>query len=131
MTTVIHRIRMTSIIQTVGHSRDEKKANHERILEIAAARMRESGTEAPGVAEIMRAAGLTHGGFYKHFDSRDQLDRHNKQQHSRQAGSSNLGSSNASSSNVSSSNRSGSTRSSSNIGSSRNQSGMSDRDRNS
>ena len=73
MTTVIHRIRMTSIIQTVGHSQDEKKANHERIVEIAAARMRESGTEAPGVAEIMRAAGLTHGGFYKHFDSRDEL----------------------------------------------------------
>ena len=64
---------MTSIIQIVGHSQDEKKANHERIVEIAAARMRESGTEAPGVAEIMRAAGLTHGGFYKHFDSRDQL----------------------------------------------------------
>ena len=73
MTIVIHPIRMTSIIQTVGHSQGEKKANHERIVEIAAARIRESGTEAPGVAEIMRAAGLTHGGFYKHFDSRDQL----------------------------------------------------------
>ena len=73
MTTVIQSIRMMSIIQTVGHSQDEKKANHERIVEIAAARMRESGTEAPGVAEIMRSAGLTHGGFYKHFGSRDQL----------------------------------------------------------
>src|SRR3954452_8763254 len=73
MTTVIHRIRMMSIIQTVGHSQDEKKANHERIVEIAAARMRASGTEAPGVAEIMRSAGLTHGGFYKHFGSRDKL----------------------------------------------------------
>jgi TetR/AcrR family transcriptional repressor of nem operon len=73
MTTVIHRIRMMDIIQIVGHSQDDKKANHERIVEIAAARMRESGTEAPGVAEIMRAAGLTHGGFYKHFGSRDQL----------------------------------------------------------
>ena len=64
---------MMDIIQTVGHSQDDKKANHERIVAIAAARMRESGTEAPGVAEIMRAAGLTHGGFYKHFGSRDQL----------------------------------------------------------
>ena len=73
MMLVIHRNRMTRIIQTVGHSQDEKKANHERIVEIAAARIRESGTEAPGVAEIMQAAGLTHGGFYKHFDSRDQL----------------------------------------------------------
>ena len=73
MMTVIHRNRMTRIIQTVGHSQDEKKANHERIVEIAAARIRESGTEAPGVAEIMQAAGLTHGGFYKHFGSRDEL----------------------------------------------------------
>jgi TetR/AcrR family transcriptional repressor of nem operon len=47
--------------------------NHERIVAIAAARIRESGTEQPGVAEIMRAAGLTHGGFYKHFGSRDEL----------------------------------------------------------
>ena len=30
-------------------------------------------TDQPGVAEIMRAAGLTHGGFYKHFDSREEL----------------------------------------------------------
>ena len=73
MMLVIHRNRMTRIIQIVGHSQDEKKANHERIVEIAAARIRESGTEAPGVAEIMQAAGLTHGGFYKHFGSRDQL----------------------------------------------------------
>ena len=35
--------------------------------------MRESGTDGPGVAEIMKAAGLTHGGFYKHFGSRDDL----------------------------------------------------------
>jgi TetR/AcrR family transcriptional repressor of nem operon len=57
----------------MGHSRDEKAKNHERIVEIASARIRESGTETPGVAEIMKAAGLTHGGFYKHFSSRDDL----------------------------------------------------------
>ena len=33
--------------------------------------LRESGTAGPGVAELMKAAGLTHGGFYRHFDSRD------------------------------------------------------------
>lgn len=55
------------------HSQDEKAKNHERIVDIAAARIRESGTTAPGVAEIMSAAGLTHGGFYKHFGSRDEL----------------------------------------------------------
>jgi TetR/AcrR family transcriptional regulator, transcriptional repressor for nem operon len=55
------------------HSQDEKAKNHERIVDVAAARIRESGTTAPGVAEIMNAAGLTHGGFYKHFGSRDEL----------------------------------------------------------
>src|SRR5690349_5822805 len=57
----------------MGYSKDDKAASHERIVAVAAARIRESGTEQPGVAEIMRAAGLTHGGFYKHFGSRDEL----------------------------------------------------------
>src|ERR1700753_1654966 len=57
----------------MGHSREEKEKSHRQIVEIAAARMREAGTDGPGVAEIMGAAGLTHGGFYKHFDSRDDL----------------------------------------------------------
>jgi TetR/AcrR family transcriptional repressor of nem operon len=55
------------------HSKDDKAASHERIVATAAARIRESGTQQPGVAEIMHAAGLTHGGFYKHFASRDAL----------------------------------------------------------
>jgi TetR/AcrR family transcriptional repressor of nem operon len=55
------------------NSKDEKAANHERIISVAAAQIRERGTDQPGVADIMRAAGLTHGGFYKHFDSRDEL----------------------------------------------------------
>ena len=54
-------------------SREQKADTHERIVEIASGRIREGGIEGPGVAEIMRAAGLTHGGFYKHFDSRDDL----------------------------------------------------------
>src|SRR6266508_2636834 len=55
------------------HSKEDKAASHDRIVATAAARIREAGTEQPGVAEIMRAAGLTHGGFYKHFGSRDEL----------------------------------------------------------
>ena len=54
-------------------SREEKAKTHERIIELASHRIRESGMESPGVAEIMQAAGLTHGGFYKHFASRDDL----------------------------------------------------------
>jgi TetR/AcrR family transcriptional repressor of nem operon len=57
----------------MGHSQTEKTRNHDRIVEVAARRIREAGTEAPGVAEIMAGAGLTHGGFYKHFGSRDEL----------------------------------------------------------
>jgi TetR/AcrR family transcriptional regulator, transcriptional repressor for nem operon len=54
-------------------SREEKAESHERIVEVAARRIRESGTDVPSVAEIMEAAGMTHGGFYKHFGSRDEL----------------------------------------------------------
>jgi TetR/AcrR family transcriptional repressor of nem operon len=64
---------MSGIIHGMGHSRDDKARSHERIVEIAAARLRESGTAGPGVAELMKAAGLTHGGFYKHFGSREDL----------------------------------------------------------
>jgi TetR/AcrR family transcriptional repressor of nem operon len=65
---------MIAIIQLLmGYSQADKAKHHERIVEIAAARIRESGTAAPGVAEIMGEAGLTHGGFYKHFGSRDDL----------------------------------------------------------
>jgi TetR/AcrR family transcriptional regulator, transcriptional repressor for nem operon len=65
---------MIAIIQSMPRrSRDEKAKSHERIVDIASARIRELGTTAPGVAEIMKEAGLTHGGFYKHFDSRDDL----------------------------------------------------------
>jgi len=70
----IIQIRMTAIIcRPMGHSQDEKAKNHQRIVEIASSRIRESGTDRPGVSEIMEAAGLTHGGFYKHFRSRDDL----------------------------------------------------------
>ena len=54
-------------------SRAEKARTHERIVETASARIRNQGIEGPGVGEIMQAAGLTHGGFYKHFGSRDDL----------------------------------------------------------
>jgi TetR/AcrR family transcriptional repressor of nem operon len=54
-------------------SKKDKAASHERIVNAAAARIRESGTDQPSVAEVMQAAGLTHGGFYKHFDSREEL----------------------------------------------------------
>jgi TetR/AcrR family transcriptional repressor of nem operon len=57
----------------VGTSQAEKAASHDRILDIAAARIRRDGIDRLAVAELMREAGLTHGGFYRHFDSREHL----------------------------------------------------------
>jgi TetR/AcrR family transcriptional regulator, transcriptional repressor for nem operon len=47
---------------------------HERILREAARLFRERGFDGAGVAEIMKAAGLTHGAFYAHFPSKDALE---------------------------------------------------------
>lgn len=54
-------------------SRDQMQANRLRILDAASRLFREKGFEAVSVAEVMKAAGLTHGGFYGHFDSKDDL----------------------------------------------------------
>lgn len=52
----------------------EKMAEHrEKILVSAAKRFRERGFEGIGVADLMKEAGLTHGGFYGHFDSKEEL----------------------------------------------------------
>ena len=48
-----------------------KEATHDRIVETAARAIRRSGYDGTGVAEIMKEAGLTHGGFYAHFESRE------------------------------------------------------------
>jgi TetR/AcrR family transcriptional repressor of nem operon len=57
----------------MGHSRVEKTKTHERIVALASNRFREKGLEGIGIAELMKQAGLTVGGFYKHFGSRDDL----------------------------------------------------------
>jgi TetR/AcrR family transcriptional repressor of nem operon len=57
----------------MGHSRAEKAETHERIVSLAAKRFREKGLTGIGIAELMKEAGLTVGGFYKHFGSRDDL----------------------------------------------------------
>ncbi|MDB5822613.1 MAG: transcriptional repressor BetI [Herminiimonas sp.] len=49
------------------------EATHERILDVAARSLRLNGYSGVGVADVMKQAGLTHGGFYAHFESRDAL----------------------------------------------------------
>jgi len=54
-------------------SREEMDRSHERIVEAAARLFREQGVENTSVAGVMAEAGLTHGGFYRHFDTKDSL----------------------------------------------------------
>src|ERR1700681_436706 len=55
------------------YSREHKLATHARIVKKASVRLRERGAHGIGVADLMKDAGLTHGGFYAHFDSREAL----------------------------------------------------------
>src|SRR6266849_3060319 len=57
----------------MGYSKAQKTRTHKRIVAIASRRFREKGLAGFGIAELMKEAGLTVGGFYKHFDSRDDL----------------------------------------------------------
>lgn len=51
----------------------KKEQTHQRILSTAARMIRKDGFEALAVADLMKQAGLTHGGFYAHFANRDAL----------------------------------------------------------
>ncbi|KJC58985.1 TetR family transcriptional regulator [Bradyrhizobium sp. LTSPM299] len=55
------------------YSKEHKQETHARIVRKAAVRLREKGAHGIGVADLMKEAGLTHGGFYAHFDSREAL----------------------------------------------------------
>lgn len=57
----------------MGHSKAEKAGSHERIVKVAADLFRERGVDGVGVAALMSAAKLTHGGFYRHFATREEL----------------------------------------------------------
>ncbi len=58
----------------MGYSQADKAESHERIVQVAAARFRELGVQGIGVADLMKDAGLSHGGFYRHFSSREELE---------------------------------------------------------
>ena len=54
-------------------TKEKKQENYERIIATASALFRERGFDGVGVAELMERAGLTHGGFYNHFRSKEDL----------------------------------------------------------
>ncbi|GLR95235.1 MULTISPECIES: TetR/AcrR family transcriptional regulator [Bradyrhizobium] len=57
----------------MGHSQAEKTQTHDEIVRIASKRFRELGLDGLSIADLMKEAGLTHGGFYRHFASREDL----------------------------------------------------------
>lgn len=57
----------------MGSSQADKAASHERIVKAASRTIRRDGIDNVGVGGLMKQAGLTHGGFYRHFESREDL----------------------------------------------------------
>jgi TetR/AcrR family transcriptional regulator, transcriptional repressor for nem operon len=55
-------------------SRERAAENRDRIVDVAGRLFRERGFDGIGVANLMKAAGLTHGGFYGHFESKEELE---------------------------------------------------------
>jgi len=66
---------MMGIMRSAKHNSRSaaKEASHERIVAAAAKAIRRSGYDGTGVADIMKEAGLTHGAFYAHFESREAM----------------------------------------------------------
>src|SRR5260370_17114700 len=62
-------------VSRMRKSREEAAATRERIVDAAAREFRQNGIAETGLNDLMQAAGLTHGGFYKHFESKDQVVR--------------------------------------------------------
>src|SRR5687768_11195234 len=54
-------------------SKEQARENRERVVETASALFRERGFDGVAVADLMRAAGFTHGGFYNHFETKEAL----------------------------------------------------------
>jgi TetR/AcrR family transcriptional repressor of nem operon len=57
----------------MGSSQADKRLSHERIVKLASRRIRRDGVDGLTVGDLMQEAGLTHGGFYRHVESRDAL----------------------------------------------------------
>ena len=76
MTTIIYNVKRHLHVEgrfQMKVSREQAAHNRERIVEAAAQLFRERGFDGIGVADLMKEAGLTHGGFYGHFSSKEDL----------------------------------------------------------
>lgn len=70
---VIQNVKLRKKHKMPRVSKEEKQRSRDRILDAASKLTREKGIDASSVADIMNFAGLTHGGFYRHFASKDEL----------------------------------------------------------
>ena len=66
-------IRVHTYSYAVRYSAEHKAQNHENILSVAARSFREHGGDSSGIGTVMKKVGLTKGGFYRHFKSKDDL----------------------------------------------------------
>src|SRR4051812_29695309 len=78
MGAIIDRKMMTVIQKVFGRSRmkvsrEQAQQNREKVVQSAARLFRERGIDGVGVAELMNSVGLTHGGFYGQFGSKEEL----------------------------------------------------------
>jgi TetR/AcrR family transcriptional regulator, transcriptional repressor for nem operon len=70
---VLTDIRVRSYSLVVRYSPEHKAENHDKILSTAARSFREHGADGSGIGMVMKKVGLTKGGFYRHFESKDDL----------------------------------------------------------
>jgi len=66
-------LRVRSYSYGMRYSLEHKAQNHENILSVAARAFREHGGDSSGIGTVMKKVGLTKGGFYRHFESKDDL----------------------------------------------------------
>lgn len=66
-------IRVRPYSSDMRYSLEHKEQNHEKILSVAARSFREHGGDSSGIGTVMKKVGLTKGGFYRHFKSKDDL----------------------------------------------------------
>src|SRR5690242_18093961 len=64
---------MMAIMRNAGTRAESKQESLDKILDAAARRIREEGLDGAAIVPVMRDAGLTHGAFYSHFSSKDDL----------------------------------------------------------
>ena len=70
---ILTDIRVLSYSYVMRYSPEHKAQNHDKILAVAARSFRERGGDTSGIGTVMKKVGLKKGGFYRHFESKDDL----------------------------------------------------------